>query len=402
MRRRVLVGCLVGFLLASSALSTRVAVEAQNEEQRLEEVERKLQDIRGRMETASGLSETYREDIEATQVRITELRATLSDAEVALIEAEGAVLVVEDALESLARRLRLLDAELAATRLEQRLTRDLIREQAVELYMSGSTGIETVLLGSEDLKTTAIKLAYNRDLLQDTDVLLTSLELLERQELARQDRLLAQQDTEAGLLADLEAEVARAVGYRTDLESALQGLRDELVLQESILDEILAEIDRHERETYRLEQESKQLELEIQWRQVREAREPGKLAWPVGGPVTSPFGMRIHPILGGRRMHNGIDLGSVAGQAIHAAGNGLVIFARSWGGYGLTVVIDHGSGVATLYGHQSSIAVSVGDQVLAGDVIGYIGCTGYCTGPHLHFEVREVGIPVDPMIYLPA
>ena len=402
MRRSVLAGCLVGTLLGFTVLTTSVAVEAQNEEQRLEEVERKLQDVQARMVSASGLSETYKGEIDATQARIAELRATLSDAEVALIEAEGAVVLVEDALASLVRRLRLLDAELAATRLDQRLTRDLIREQAVELYMSGSTGIQTVLLGSEDLKATAIKLAYNRDLLQDTEVLLASLELLERQELARQDRLLAEQDTEAGLLADLEAEVERAAAHRTSLESALEELREELVRQEALLDEILAQIDHHERETYRLEQESKQLELEIQWRQVREAREPGKLAWPVGGRVTSPFGMRIHPILGGRRMHNGIDLGSVAGQSIHAAGNGLVIFARTWGGYGLTVVIDHGSGVATLYAHQSSVAVSVGDEVQAGDVIGYIGCTGYCTGPHLHFEVREVGIPVDPMIYLPT
>ena len=99
-------------------------------------------------------------------------------------------------------------------------------------------------------------------------------------------------------------------------------------------------------------------------------------------------------------MHNGIDLGLPAGSPIQAAANGKVILTERWGGYGRTVVIDHGGGLSTLYAHQSSIAVSVGDQVLAGDVIGYIGCTGYCTGPHLHFEVRELGSPVDPMQYL--
>lgn len=99
-------------------------------------------------------------------------------------------------------------------------------------------------------------------------------------------------------------------------------------------------------------------------------------------------------------MHTGIDLGSVAGASIHAAGNGTVILAGSWGGYGRTVVIDHGGGLSSLYAHQSSIAVSEGQNVLAGDVIGYIGCTGFCTGPHLHFEVREAGAPVDPMHWL--
>ena len=400
MRRRVLVGVsLIGLLPILIAVTARNA-EAQDEENRLEQVEQRIQEVRARMETAERLREAYEEDMDATQVRISVLKSTLSEAEVALIRAEGEVLVVEDAVTSLGRRIRLLDAELAATRLDQRLTQDLIREKAVELYMSASSGIETVLLGSEDLKSTAVKLAYNQDLLADTELLLKSIELLERQELVRQDRLREEQERESALLEDLEAEVARAEEYRASAATALQNLEDELVLQISLLDEIIAEIDRHERDEASLERESRQLELEILRRQVREGRRPGKLAWPVGGPVTSPFGQRVHPILGGLRMHNGIDLGSTYGQSIHAAGNGLVIFAEPWGGYGRTVVIDHGGGLSSLYAHQSSIAVSVGREVQAGDVIGYIGCTGYCTGPHLHFEVREVGVPVDPMHYL--
>jgi murein DD-endopeptidase MepM/ murein hydrolase activator NlpD len=118
------------------------------------------------------------------------------------------------------------------------------------------------------------------------------------------------------------------------------------------------------------------------------------LIWPVSGPVTSPFGWRWG------RMHTGIDIGVPDGTPIHAAAAGTVIYATWMEGYGNLVVIDHGNGLATAYAHQSQIAVSYGQQVGQGAVIGYVGCTGHCFGPHLHFEVRVNGEPVDPLGYL--
>jgi murein DD-endopeptidase MepM/ murein hydrolase activator NlpD len=119
------------------------------------------------------------------------------------------------------------------------------------------------------------------------------------------------------------------------------------------------------------------------------------LIWPVSGPITSPFG----PRWGG--FHPGIDIGVPEGTPIHAAAAGTVIYCGWESGYGNLVVIDHHNGLATAYGHQSRIAVSCGANVAQGDVIGYTGCTGFCTGPHLHFEVRVNGAPVDPLGYLP-
>jgi murein DD-endopeptidase MepM/ murein hydrolase activator NlpD len=118
------------------------------------------------------------------------------------------------------------------------------------------------------------------------------------------------------------------------------------------------------------------------------------LIWPVSGPVTSPFGWRWG------RMHEGIDIGVAYGTPIHAAASGRVIYAGWMSGYGNLVAIDHGNGMSTAYGHQSQIAVSNGQTVSQGQVIGYVGCTGHCFGPHLHFEVRINGTPVDPMGYL--
>jgi len=116
--------------------------------------------------------------------------------------------------------------------------------------------------------------------------------------------------------------------------------------------------------------------------------------WPVNGPVTSGFGMRWG------RMHEGIDIGVGYGTPIHAAAAGRVVYAGWMSGYGNLVAIDHGAGISTAYGHQSSIAVSVGQIVAQGETIGYVGCTGHCFGPHLHFEVRINGAPVDPLGYL--
>ncbi|MFI5317929.1 MAG: murein hydrolase activator EnvC family protein [Myxococcota bacterium] len=117
--------------------------------------------------------------------------------------------------------------------------------------------------------------------------------------------------------------------------------------------------------------------------------------WPVSGPITSPFGMRWGTL------HPGIDIGVPTGTPIHAAAAGTVIYCGWMEGYGNLVVIDHHNGLATAYAHQSRIASSCGENVAQSQVIGYSGCTGFCTGPHVHFEVRVNGQPVDPLGYLP-
>jgi murein DD-endopeptidase MepM/ murein hydrolase activator NlpD len=116
--------------------------------------------------------------------------------------------------------------------------------------------------------------------------------------------------------------------------------------------------------------------------------------WPVNGPITSPFGWRWG------RMHEGIDIGVPSGTPIHAAAAGTIVYCGWMSGYGNLVAIDHGGGLSSAYGHQSSIGVGCGQSVAQGDVVGYVGCTGHCFGPHLHFEIRVNGTPVDPLGYL--
>lgn len=126
---------------------------------------------------------------------------------------------------------------------------------------------------------------------------------------------------------------------------------------------------------------------------------PSGLLWPTPGPVTSPFGYRVDPVTHQRALHAGVDIGAPIGQAIMAAQAGTVIFAGTEQGYGNYTCIDHGGGFATCYAHQSAILVSVGQVVTRGQEIGLVGETGYATGPHLHFETRVNGQPVNPMQY---
>ncbi|MFN6560765.1 MAG: murein hydrolase activator EnvC family protein [Nostoc sp. ChiSLP01] len=160
-----------------------------------------------------------------------------------------------------------------------------------------------------------------------------------------------------------------------------------------------------------LERESKYLEVLIQQKVAAAQAKTnsrtsviiqgtGMFAYPSDAATSSPFGWRMHPVLGYRRFHAGMDFAASYGSTIRAADSGTVIFAGWYGGYGRAVIIDHGKGITTLYGHTSELYVSDGQGVERGQAIAAVGSTGLSTGPHLHFEVRRNGSPVNPADYL--
>jgi murein DD-endopeptidase MepM/ murein hydrolase activator NlpD len=122
--------------------------------------------------------------------------------------------------------------------------------------------------------------------------------------------------------------------------------------------------------------------------------------WPVEGPITGSFGERTDPFNGEGAFHSGVDIGSTYGQPVVAPADGVVMFADFMGGYGRAIVIEHGHGITTRYGHLASFGVAVGQHVHRGDTIGYVGLSGRSTGPHLHYEVRINDTPVNPYKYL--
>lgn len=151
-------------------------------------------------------------------------------------------------------------------------------------------------------------------------------------------------------------------------------------------------------------QDSETISVMIQQRSRRGGvialRGTGQFIYPTAGEITSGYGWRVHPLLGYQRFHAGIDFGADYGTSIHAADSGTVIFAGWYGGYGNAVIVDHGNGLTSLYAHSSELYVAEGQTVQRGQAIAAVGSTGLSTGPHLHFEVRQNGEPVDPMAYL--
>jgi murein DD-endopeptidase MepM/ murein hydrolase activator NlpD len=126
----------------------------------------------------------------------------------------------------------------------------------------------------------------------------------------------------------------------------------------------------------------------------------GQMMYPVVAPITSPFGYRTHPILGYQKFHSGMDFGADYGTIIYAADSGNVVFAGWYGGYGNAVIIEHGNGISSLYAHTAEVYVTEGQAIQKGQPVAAVGSTGFSTGPHLHFEVRINGEPVDPAQYL--
>lgn len=207
----------------------------------------------------------------------------------------------------------------------------------------------------------------------------------------------------ARLRVDLENEQARLRAVAREAEDRQQALERQVAAKREVLRRVALERQAGEQAVRELEEDSAALEALI--RSVQPAstvRAPSTaggvvaMRWPLGGHLTSRFGYRRHPLFRRHMFHTGVDIAAPRGTPVPAAARGTVIFAGWYGGYGKLVIIDHGSGTSSLYGHLSAISVSVGQAVAGGQVIGRVGSTGYSTGPHLHYEIRLHGRPVNP------
>lgn len=164
------------------------------------------------------------------------------------------------------------------------------------------------------------------------------------------------------------------------------------------LHQVRQQVSNEQRKFYR-----QQIKVEQQAHQLRTKAGFTEFEWPLAeeGILTSDYGNRLHPVFNEQRFHTGVDLAVDSGTIIQAASDGIVTLSGTLGGYGLTVIIDHGEGLSTLYGHSSQLLVKEDQQVRRGDAVALVGSTGVSTGPHLHFEVRQENQHIDPWIWLP-
>lgn len=279
------------------------------------------------------------------------------------------------------------DLDVANYQLAQ--NKDKLKSRIRSMYKQGDEGMIMVLIGSRDAASFASRKALLERIARRDKELFEKIKE-QREVVAAKKR---EQDMWVKEVNDLKARQKHEQSRLAEANEDKRGLLANLNKKEDLLENQLEE----------LEQESNRLQREIaKWQRdgASGALIPfrGNLFRPIAGArMTSGFGYRIHPISKKRKLHTGIDFGAPMGTPIHAAAPGVVIVAGTMRGYGNTVVIDHGGGLSTLYGHASRLYVSRGQRVKAGQTIAAVGSTGYSTGPHLHFETRINGSPVNPL-----
>jgi murein DD-endopeptidase MepM/ murein hydrolase activator NlpD len=345
-------------------------------------------------------------------------RVAVLDAEAQRIQAEvnglnstmdrlnGRIATVQADLTAAQQKVTALTMELQGilAKLERRT--DLFTNRAVAAYMAGPSSHIEGLLSSATFNEIVDRTSYYESALDADSELVAGIEELRAATEYKRQQVEDQQEQIAENKLSLEADKTELARVLFERRSALDAQRLVVAEKEALLAEASSNRQRYERIASQLEADNDRIQSILAARAAAASSSSalptggGQLLWPANGPLTSPYGYRTHPIFGDTRLHTGIDIGAGYGAPVVAGDSGAVAYVGALSGYGNVIVIDHGGGLATTYNHLSAYAVSTGQSVGRGAVIGNVGCTGYCTGPHLHFEVRVSGSPVDPMGYL--
>jgi murein DD-endopeptidase MepM/ murein hydrolase activator NlpD len=369
---------------------------------RKQAIDARLQAVQAKIARAEQRERELALDIASVNQQIRGLASQVGDVSAQLAPLERDLALHKEKLDRLNELYRLQTARFEFYRHEYDALIERLGNRLIDLYEGGEPGTLEVLLSAKSFS----------DLISQADYV---------DAVGRQDKHIAgavgtakrrvhQQREQTKRFRALAAAETRTIAIRAN---QVRALRDELLASENRLAaaraakrDSLSNVKESKREYLHevagLAQASASLGAQIQAAQSSNSYAPpgdvtpsaSGFIWPVNGPVVSGFGMRWG------RLHAGIDIAVGSGTPIHAAASGRVVYSGWMDGYGNLVAIDHGRGISTAYGHQSSIAVGNGQTVSQGQVIGYVGCTGHCFGPHLHFEVRINGSPVDPLGYL--
>lgn len=351
----------------------------------LEQQQQQLGNIQQQMSNQQNKAAQAQQKVDSVSGQLKQIQSDLDTAQAEYTAIQTKLAATEQQIEVNTEVLARAEKDLAERSLA-------LNKRMRDIYINGQVGYLDVLFGASDFtdftsRMDILKRVANRDVE-------LVLKVKAERELVLQKR------------AELENDRATILELRKSAVEKKQLIEVRKQDRQRVLDTAVSERDTAERAYQELLETSRQIEQMI--RRIQSGSQgygpaggTGAMLWPASGPITSPFGWRTHPIFGTSRYHSGIDIGADYGDAVAAADSGVVVFAGWMGGYGKAVIIDHGNGISTLYGHNSELLVSEGQRVRKGETISRVGSTGYSTGPHLHFEVRQDGSPVDPMGYLP-
>ena len=392
MTRPIVLVCLLALAIGTPALGDNIAAKKQ-------QVDAQIATLHDTLAAQQQKESALRTQIDGVSSRIQTLETQVGDVSLRLSSLEEDLSLRHKRLSELGALFRLQTQRFTLLTRQYTLSVDRLNQRLVDIYESPDISTLDVVLGSTSIQEALDKSNYLTRIGQQDRIVAA--------EVARSKQAVEQARAKtAALRLTIEGE-ARALAARAsqdaEARSALLGATSSLnsAKQQKLV--ALSDLSAKERaeagEIDALQQSSAALAAQIRAAQAGASsstvtRSSAGLIWPVSGPITSPYGWRWG------RLHQGIDIGVPTGTPIEAAASGKVIYCGWETGYGNLVVLDNGGNLATAYAHQSAIAVTCGEDVNQGQVIGYVGCTGYCTGPHLHFEVRINGNPVDPLGYL--
>ena len=368
-------------LLAGIFFATAVSAETL-EQQKLEQ-EKQLLDAEA--EKAKQAAQSLELKINS----VSEVKRTLDE------EAAAATLDYDKKQAALDKTLAEIDAnekKLAEIKKDYDSRHKILQKRVRDIYINGQISYIDVLFGAKDFADFLTRMdLLRRILIQDSD-LVTSLLNFQTQVQEITTQLKADKKAQENLT--LQAERAKNIKL------------EKVAAQQEIINRMQTDLEVFNQQYDEKMAAAKQIQTLIEEYQRRQEEMQsfvsgsGSMIFPVAGTITDNFGWRTHPIFNRQIFHSGIDIGADYGEPIHAAQSGTVISAGWVDGYGNTVMINHGGGVVSLYGHNQSLAVSAGQSVSQGQVIAYCGSTGNSTGPHCHFEVLVNDEPVDPQTYL--
>jgi murein DD-endopeptidase MepM/ murein hydrolase activator NlpD len=370
---------IVAFLLIIIILSLNV-VQAYGET--VDELRKRQKDINNRIDKTNN-------EIKSMQSQTKDISKQIEELDLKIDGAATELSKVENELDKL--RLKITETEKELNAAEEKLAEqeDTFNQRLRVMYKNGNVGYLEVLLSSGNIK----------DFLSRKDMI---------QSIAEYDKDLIrfmkeQRDIIDQKKTELEAQRASVEVTKSKIEARKKNLESVSREKELLMSKLQKDIKAYEKEYDKLNEYAKSIESKIV--KLQRNTNPytgGKMSWPVPGHsrISSYYGYRIHPIFKTKKLHTGVDIPAPTGTAVKAAADGIVIHTDWLGGYGKAVMVDHGSGIVTLYGHNSAITVKNGTNVKRGDTIAKVGSTGNSTGPHCHFEVRKNGAYVDPMPWL--
>jgi murein DD-endopeptidase MepM/ murein hydrolase activator NlpD len=394
MTRRLLIALVVALVLVAPAAGDDLHGRKAAIDSRIAELNTHLETVRQR-------EDRIRSEIAGVTDRIRTLEAQVGDVSTQLQTLQDDLALHQQRLAKLNELFEVRTRKLEFLRAQYETSIEKLNRRLVDIYESEQTDIVGVIFAAQDFDSMLDQVDYVKQIgEQDRKI---AAQVRTSRDQVRAERARTQQ-ARASMLAETQAIAVRTEQKRLVKETlvsnrgSLAAARDEKRVS---LDSLTAQERSEAEEIDALQAQSAVVAAKIQAAQAQSSSSgappsanPGGYQWPVSGPVTSPFGWRWG------RMHEGIDIAVPSGTPVHASAAGTVIYAGWMEGYGNFVIIDHGGGIATAYGHNTSVAVAVGQTVSQGQVIAYSGSTGHSTGPHVHFEVRVNGQAVDPLGYL--